>query len=51
MLQTVSGLPIELTDWLVQTHHYNCSQQYQFVIDDETEKLLQKNVIIRCDHE
>ena len=51
ILQTFSGLPIELTDELVKTHLHNCSQQYQSVIDDEIEKLLQKNVITRCDHE
>ena len=44
ILQTVSGLPIELTGELVQTHHYNCSQQHQLVIDDEIEMFLQKNV-------
>ena len=51
ILQTFSGLPVELTDELVKTHLHNCSQQYQSVIDDEIEKLLQKNVITRCDHE
>ena len=51
ILQTVSGLPTELTDELVQTHLHHCSQQHQSVIDDEIEKLLQKNVITRCDHE
>ena len=51
LLQTVSGLLIELTDELVQTHHHNCSQQHQIVIDDEIKKLLQKNVITRYDHE
>ena len=28
ILQTVSGLPIALTGELVQTHHYDCSQQH-----------------------
>ena len=51
ILQTVSGLPIELTDELEQTHHHNCSQHYQLVTDDEIEKLLQKNEITRRDHE
>ena len=51
ILQTVSGLPLELTDELVQTHLHHCSQQYQSVIGDEIEKLLQKNVITTCDHE
>ena len=45
MLQTVSGLPIELSDELLQTHLHHCSQQHQSVIDDEIAKLLQKNVI------
>ena len=47
----MSGLPTELTDELVPTHHHNSFQQHQLVIDDEIEKLLQKNVITRCDHE
>ena len=51
ILQTVLGLPIELTDDLVQTHLHHCSQKHQLVIDDEIEKLLQKNMITRCDHE
>ena len=51
ILQTFSGLSIELTDELVKTHFHNCSQQYQSVIDDEIGKLLQKNVITRYDHE
>ena len=52
ILQTVSGLPIELPDELVQTHlHHCCSHQHQSVIDDEIEKLLQRNVTTRCDHE
>ena len=37
--QTVSSLPIELTDELTQTHHHNCSQPHQLVIDNEKEKL------------
>ena len=51
ILQIVSDLPIELTDVLVQTHLHHCSQQHQPVMDNEKEKLLQKNVIRRCDHE
>ena len=51
MLQTVSGLPIELPDELLQTHLHHCSQQHESVIDDEIAKLLQKNVITRCDRE
>ena len=35
----------------MQTHLHHCSQQYQSVIGDEIEKLLQKNVITTCDHE
>ena len=50
ILQSVSGLPIELTDELAQTHHHNYSQQHQLAIDDKTEKRLQKNVITRCDY-
>ena len=38
----VPGLPIELTDELVQSYLHNCFQQHQSVTDDETEKLLQK---------
>ena len=49
ILQT--GLPIELTDELVQTQLHHFSQQHQAVIDDEIEKLLQKNMITRCDYE
>ena len=39
ILQTVSGLPIELTDEVVQTHLHHCSQQHESVTDDEIEKL------------
>ena len=42
ILQMVPGLPIELTDELVQSYLHNCFQQHQSVTDDETEKLLQK---------
>ena len=38
----VLGLSIELTDELVQSYLHNCSHQHQSVIDDKTEKLLQK---------
>ena len=31
--------------------HYDTPEQHQSVIDDGIEKLLQKNVITRCDHE
>ena len=52
ILQTVLGLPIELTDELVQTHlHHCCSHQHQSIIDDGIEKLLQRNLTTRCDHE
>ena len=51
ILQTVSGLPIEITDELVQTQLHHCSQQHQSIIDDEIKILLQKNMITRCDHE
>ena len=42
ILQTVLGLPIELTDEVVQTHLDHCSQQHQSVINDEIAKLLQE---------
>ena len=42
ILQTVSGLPIELTDELVQTYLHNCFQQRQSVIDDEIENFSRK---------
>ena len=42
IFEMVPGLPIELTDELVQSHLHNCSHQHQSVIDDKTEKLLQK---------
>ena len=51
ILQTLSVLPIELTDELVQTHHHNCSQQHLLaIIDDEIKNVLPKNEITRCDH-
>ena len=42
VFEMVLGLPIELTDELVQSYLHNCSHQHQSVIDDKTEKLLQK---------
>ena len=51
ILETVSGLPIEISGGNFQSHQHICSQKQQVIIDDEIEKLLKKNVITRCEHE
>ena len=51
MLETISGLPIEVSNSPKRGHQHNCSQQKQSINDREIEKLFTKKVTARSKHE
>ena len=51
ILQTISGLSIEIAEEKLEPRQHICSQKQQIIIDNEVKKLFEENVITRCEHE